>query len=122
MNSNTGERLYRSNIMLGDEDSRWLDQLAAEIHTATGAKVSRSEIVRASIAGLRELHRLAPECPSRFVPLATCNGTLLAQMIVLAVRWAMLVAESCDTGSRAPRTSPALETGRVADVRRREGV
>jgi hypothetical protein len=89
MNSNTGERLYRSNVMLRDEDSRWLDQLVAEIHTSTGAKVSRSEIVRASIAGMRELYRLAPECPARFVPLAACDGTLLAQMIVLAVRWAM---------------------------------
>jgi hypothetical protein len=85
----TSERLYRANLMLADADSQWLDQLAAEIHTATGAAVSRSEIVRAGIAGMKELHRLAPGCPSRFVPLATCDGALLAQMIVLAIRWAM---------------------------------
>jgi hypothetical protein len=89
MKSTTGERLERVNVMLERQESDWLDQLAAEIHTETGAKVSRSEIVRAGIAGMRELHRLAPACPSRFVPLATCDGALLGQMIVLAVRWAM---------------------------------
>jgi hypothetical protein len=30
-----------------------------EIHAANGAKVSRSEIIRAALAGLRELHTLA---------------------------------------------------------------
>lgn len=92
MNSNTGARLYRANIMLADEDSAWLDQLAEEIHTSTGAKVSRSEIVRAAIAGMRELERCAPGCPARFAPL-TCarSGADLAVHIVLAVRWATSV-------------------------------
>jgi len=89
--SSTGERLERVNIMLERQESEWIDKLAAEIHTSTGAKVSRSEIVRAAIAGLRELHRLAPARPSRLVPLlplASCTGPALGQMAVLAMRLA----------------------------------
>ena len=98
MKSNAGERLYRYNVLLADAESAWLDQLADEIHEQTGAKVSRSEIVRAAIAGMRELHRLAPEAPSRFVPLGSSrSGADLVVMIVMAIRLA-------------------------TDVRRREGV
>jgi hypothetical protein len=89
MKSTTGERLERVNVMLAREDSEFLDQLSEEITAKTGAKVSRSEIVRAGIAGIRELHRLAPECPSRFVPLASCrSGADLVIWMVLAIRWA----------------------------------
>jgi len=89
MKSTTGERLERVNVMLAREDSEWLDQLAEEIHAETGANVSRSEIVRAGIAGIRELHRLAPECQSRFVPLASSrSGVDLVIWMVLAIRWA----------------------------------
>lgn len=91
MNSNTGERLYRANIMLADEDSAFLDRLSDEIREHTGAKVSRSEIVRAAIAGIRELHRLAPECP-RFSPLTVArSGADLAIFSVLAIRLATSV-------------------------------
>ena len=38
-----GERLGRYNVLFTDSESEWLDRLAEEIHTATGAKVSRSE-------------------------------------------------------------------------------
>jgi len=90
MKSTNGERLERYNVLLERHESEWLDQLVEEIQTRTGAKVSRSEIVRAGIAGMRELHRLAPECPSRFAPLASCRrGSDLVVMIVLALRWAI---------------------------------
>jgi hypothetical protein len=36
--------------------------------------VSRSEIIRAALAGMRELHRIAPLCPARFSPLANCKN------------------------------------------------
>jgi hypothetical protein len=83
-------RLYRVNLMLGDDDSAWLDQLASEIEAATGAQVSRSEIVRAAIAGLRELHHLtaAGDVPG-FPSLTTCqSGRDLAMLGVLAARCA----------------------------------
>jgi hypothetical protein len=83
------ELMYRYNLVMGDTDSNFLDQLAEEIREATGAKVSRSEIVRAAIAGLRELHRLAPDCPSRFPALTHCrSGEDLAMLTVLAARCA----------------------------------
>jgi len=89
LKSTTEARLERVNLMLSREDSEFLDELSEEIHTSTGARVSRSEIVRAGIAGMRSLHTHAPECPSRFVPLASCRtGADLTVMIVMAIRWA----------------------------------
>jgi hypothetical protein len=73
--SSVTERLYRYNLVLADAESDWLDQFAEEIHTATGAKVSRSEIVRAAIAGMRELNRLAVAGgASWFPPLTTSRS------------------------------------------------
>ncbi len=89
MKSTTDARLYRYNLLLTDSESTWLDQLAEEIRATTGAKVSRSEIVRAALAGLRELHRLAPTCPSRLPALtAARSGDALAMLTVLAARYA----------------------------------
>ncbi len=83
------QRLERVNLMLMRDESEWLDQLGAEIREQTGAKVSRSEIVRAAIATLTELHRLAPACPTRLMPLSSCkSGSELTVVGVLAVRWA----------------------------------
>ena len=59
--------------MLGRSESEWLDQLAAGIFAETGAKISRSEIVRAAVAALRELDRVAPMNPSRLLPLTHCK-------------------------------------------------
>lgn len=82
---NRSERLERFNIVLSVDDSAWLDQLATEMLAGTGAKVSRSEIIRAAIATLRELHRAAPDCPA--LRLAHCrSGSDLAMMGVVAVR------------------------------------
>ena len=53
----TGETLQRTNLMLTKGESEWLDAFAAEILATGGAKVSRSEIVRAALVGLRELHK-----------------------------------------------------------------
>jgi hypothetical protein len=86
---NENERLERFNVVLSLEDRAWLDELAGEMLAGTGAKVSRSEIIRAAIATLRELHRAAPDCPARFLSLARCrSGSDLEVMGVLAVRWA----------------------------------
>ena len=79
--------MKRVNLMLSREDSVFLDKLAREIDDRVGARVSRSEIVRASIAGMKELHRLAP--------LANCkNETDLAVHILLAVRAAITVSRT----------------------------
>jgi len=87
----TGEDLRRVNLILSRAASDFLVQLGREIDARTGAKVSRSEIVRASIAGMRELHRLAPLCPARFSPLAACkNETDLAVQMLLAIRAAVI--------------------------------
>jgi hypothetical protein len=48
--------LMMATVILAKEDSDWLDTLAAEIYEASGAELSRSEIVHAAIAGVRELH------------------------------------------------------------------
>lgn len=53
-----GERLERVQLMLSRELSEWLDRLSVEIREKTGAAVSRSEITRAALATLREVHRL----------------------------------------------------------------
>jgi len=90
-NRGTGEDLARVNLVLSRANSDFLDQLRREIDKRTGAKVSRSEIVRASIGGMRELHRLAPLCPARFSPLAAWkNETDLAVQMLLAIRAAMI--------------------------------
>jgi hypothetical protein len=82
--------MKRVNLMLSREDSVFLDKLAREIDDRVGARVSRSEIVRASIAGMRELNRLAPLCPARFSPLSTCKGgTALSVQMLLAIRGAV---------------------------------
>jgi len=84
--STPSERLYRYNVLFTDSESAWLDQLAEEIHAATGAKISRSEIVRAAIAGLRELHRLDPATVPK---LNQCkSGAELAAVAYLAARHA----------------------------------
>jgi hypothetical protein len=86
---NPDERLERFNVVLSLDDIAWLDQLAAEILASNGGKVSRSEILRAAVATLGELHRRAPCRPDRLVPLAQCkSGSELAQAGVIAVRLA----------------------------------
>jgi len=87
--STTGERLYRYNVLFTDSESAWLDELAGEIEATTGVKVSRSEIVRAALAGLRELHRLVPERASRLAPLTNARaGSDLTLLAILAARLA----------------------------------
>ena len=86
---NLDERLQRFNIVLGTEDISWLDQLAAEILASSGGKVSRSEIIRAAVATLRELHRCVPQSVPGLIPLADCkSGADLMMAGVLAVRLA----------------------------------
>jgi hypothetical protein len=81
-NRGTGKDLARVNLVLSRANSDFLGQLAREIDKRTGAKVSRSEIVRASIAGLAALHQIAP--------LTTCKSEAeLAVQLVIAVRWAI---------------------------------
>ena len=83
----SGAPMERFNIVLPLEDSEWLDRFAWEIRQQNGAKVSRSEIVRAAIAGLRELHRRAPERPSKFAPLTQArSGSDLEMIAILAAR------------------------------------
>ncbi len=86
-----GKALERVNLMLTRGDSAWLDTLANEIRVNTGAKVSRSEIVRAALSTMAELHRLAPIFPARLMPLHSCKSRdELALIGILAVRSAVL--------------------------------
>jgi hypothetical protein len=89
----TGEpkaaRMERFNIVLLVDDSEWFDRFALEIREQNGAKVSRSEIVRAAIAGLRELHLRASERPSKFCPLVHARSeSNLKMFAILAARLA----------------------------------
>jgi hypothetical protein len=83
------ERLERFNLVLSLGDIAWLDQLAAEIRAESGAKVSRSEMVRAALAGLRELHRLAPLCPTLALHTVR-SGSDLTVLAVLSARVAAI--------------------------------
>ena len=86
---NPDERMERFNVVLSLDEVTWLDQLAQEIAANNGAKVSRSEIIRAAVAILRELHNAAPRCPARFRRLAQCrSGSELVIMGSIAVYWA----------------------------------
>jgi hypothetical protein len=79
--------LERWNVVLAVDDVVWLDRLGAEIAAATSAKVSRSEIIRAAVATLKELHRCASRYPERLMPLAQCkSGTQLVVEVILAIR------------------------------------
>ena len=85
-----GKALERVNLMLTRDDSAWLDMLANQIRTNTGAKISRSEIVRAALTTMAELHRLAPMFPDRLMPLQSCKTKgELAVVGILAVRRAL---------------------------------
>jgi len=86
---NPDERLERFNVVLSLKDAAWLDQLGEEILATNGAKVSRSEIIRAAVAMMRELHKEAPRCPARLLPLGQCrSGSDLTLLGVIAVRHA----------------------------------
>jgi hypothetical protein len=82
--------MERVNLMLDRRESEWLDQLVGEILAKTGAKVSRSEIVRAAVATLHELDRMASLNPARLLPLAQCKtGADLVVAGVSAIRLAV---------------------------------
>jgi hypothetical protein len=82
-----GKALERVNLMLTRDDSAWLDTLANQIRENTGAKVSRSEIVRAALSTMAELHRLEPMFPAWLMPLHTCKTEReLAVAGILAIR------------------------------------
>jgi hypothetical protein len=84
-NQNSGGKLERVNLMISREESAWLDRLAAEIQSRTGAKVSRSEIVRAALATMQELHRQGDAIG--FGSLSACkSGAHLGQLGVMAIR------------------------------------
>jgi hypothetical protein len=101
----TRAKLERVNLMLSPADSGWLDELAAEIRTRTGAKLSRSEITRAAIATMRELHRYGDTL--RFGALAACKSeTELSIAGVLAVRSGRTAQRSTPTHTH---TSPSME-------------
>ena len=89
---NPDERLERFNIVLSLDDIAWLDQLGEEIEASNGAKLSRSEIIRAAIATLKELHKWAPRCPTKLLPLAQCkSGADLVMAGAIAMRRATTV-------------------------------
>lgn len=90
MANSKGAALERVNLMLDAEGSAWMDQLAEEIRVKTGARVSRSEITRAALAMLRELHRLAGGKPAGIPSLSVCKseGDLIV-LGTLAIRKAV---------------------------------
>jgi hypothetical protein len=84
-----GNRLERVNLMLSQEENAWLNQLSDEIKQQTGANVSRSEIVRAGLAAIRDLHSIG--AASRLGALtAAKNGSELRVVAVMAVRCGVL--------------------------------
>jgi hypothetical protein len=91
-----GKALERVNLMLTGADSAWLDQLANDIRTATGAKVSRSEIVRAALETMREIQSSAPMGVPSLLCLSSCkSATELAERGVVTVRVAACALRDC---------------------------
>lgn len=83
--SNRERKLIRVNLMLSREDSDWLDEFAEEVRHKTGARLSRSEIVRAALAALRELNALGRR--GEALPIEQVrDGVELAGMSVLTLR------------------------------------
>lgn len=79
--------MERVNIMLAPDESEWLDALVREIQAQNGGKVSRSEIVRAALAGMRELHSSSLKRPSKLVPFHLCrSGSDLMIIMMVAIR------------------------------------
>jgi hypothetical protein len=73
------ERMERVQLMLSPELSAWLDQLSSEIREHTGASVSRSEITRAALTTLRELHRLGEAaCVGKLAGCKSCAELTIA--------------------------------------------
>jgi hypothetical protein len=68
----SGERLERVQLVISREQSDWLNELSGEIKQRTGAHVTRSEITRAAISTLREMHRLG--IAGYFDSLADCTS------------------------------------------------
>jgi hypothetical protein len=86
-----GNELERVNLMLKRDDSAWLDRLANEIRANTGVNVSRSEIVRAALSTMAELHRLALTATPHLFSLAACKSEgELTVAGILAVRSAVV--------------------------------
>lgn len=87
-NEQNSKALERVNLMLTGADSAWLDQLADDIRTNTGAKISRSEIVRAALETMREIQSVAPTegVPSLLCLSSSKSATELAQRGIATVR------------------------------------
>lgn len=83
--SQENSKLIRVNLMLSREDSDWLDEFAEEVRHKTGARLSRSEIVRAALAALRELNALG-RCGEALPIEQVRDGVELAGMSVLTLR------------------------------------
>ncbi len=81
----SGSRLIRVNLMVSSQDSNWLDEFAHGVRRVTGGRVSRSQIVRAALAGLRELDRIAASGGA--LPLKEArNGAELVALTILTIR------------------------------------
>jgi hypothetical protein len=83
--SNGDSQLVRVNLMLSAQDSAWLNEFSEEVRHLTDGRISRSEIVRAALAALREVRTFASR--EGVLPLEQAsNGAQLIAMTVLAVR------------------------------------
>jgi hypothetical protein len=83
MNGTNAPRFERVNIMLAPADRQFLQELSQQILEQSGAQVSGSELLRAGLAVLKELHR--------FDSLARCaSGAAITAMGVMTVRAAKL--------------------------------
>ena len=77
--------LIRLNFMLPVRDSQWLDDVVY-VFAERGVRISRSEILRAAIAALREVQDLSTRIPTVFSMDSARDGTQLATLAFLAVR------------------------------------
>ena len=74
--------------MIERSASVFLDDVRDEIRRSTGAKISRSEIVRAALAGLREIHAAGES--AWFGTVGECkSASELSALTVLAAQAAL---------------------------------
>jgi hypothetical protein len=80
----SGERLERVQLVISMDQSEWLNELASEIKQRTGAHVTRSEITRAAISALREMHRLGiAGCFDSLADCTSCSELTVAGVVTV---------------------------------------
>ena len=102
---NGSKRLERVNVTLSPTDRVWLDQISKEVRVGGGA-ISRSEVTRAALAILRELHTLTPEMLRKCQSGSDLEVVGIAVVRSASLRWTRYTPTEGDGYGRLARRGP----------------